>query len=128
MTVTYSWKIKELKIRNEGEFSNTVVQTYWTKTGTDENGNIGNFEGATPFTSISNTANSSTFIPFSELTEPVVIGWIENIVKNNPSYDDHINERIQSQIDELVKPIVNAALPWEPVVNTNTATSNTAAI
>ena len=50
MAITYTWKVTSLKTKNEGSNQNAVVQTYWQKIGTDENGNEAVFSGATPFT------------------------------------------------------------------------------
>ena len=51
MAVTYTWKVTSLKVKDVSEDrTNAIVQTYWTKTGTDEDGNQGVFSGATPFT------------------------------------------------------------------------------
>ena len=68
MTMTYTWKITGLKTRDIIDKPSAVVQTYWTKTGTDENGNQGTFIGATPFT-VDPTDESGPFIPFDQLTE-----------------------------------------------------------
>ncbi len=49
MAIEYTWAVTPLKQKPKGENENAVVQTYWTKTGTDEDGNEGSFSGATPF-------------------------------------------------------------------------------
>ena len=101
-----------MKVRNQDiestTYEKTVVQTFWEKTGTDENGNTGMFAGATPF---QYNPESSTFIPFSELTEEIVIGWIQGVVVGH--YEDHVNEQIQKDIDEKTNPIIESVLPWE---------------
>lgn len=104
MAITYEWKVTGIKVKNEGDFSNVVVQTYWTKTGTDDNGNSGVFNGATPLKLSSNTDN---FIEFSNLTEEDILSWIIPVVDEN-----HVNGRIQLQIDEKTSPVVEASLPW----------------
>ena len=104
----YTWKVTGIKTRNEGEFQSAVVQTYWTKTGTAEDGNEGVFNGATPFTTTT-MPEGSTFVPFAELTEEIVLGWIKAAVV---SYEDHINEQIQKQIDQKKAPVEEPTLPW----------------
>lgn len=104
----YTWKVTGIKTRNEGDYQNAVVQTYWTKTGTDEDGNEGVFNGATPFTTTT-MPEGSTFVPFAELTEEIVLGWIKAAVV---SYEDHINEQIQKQIDQKKAPVEEPTLPW----------------
>jgi hypothetical protein len=101
MAITYTWAITEMQVRNETiegtTYDNTVVQTFWEKTGTDENGNTGMFAGATPF---QYNPESSTFM-----------GWIQAVVG---SYEEHVNEQIQQEIDEKVNPIIDPGLPWAP--------------
>lgn len=110
MTITYTWKITGLKTQNISDNrSNAVVQTYWQKIGTDENGNEGVFSGATPFTLDPND-EFGPFIPFEDLTEENVIDWIKSIVIDE--YENHVNRQIQKQIDEKSNPIIEASLPW----------------
>jgi hypothetical protein len=111
MTITYTWAVTSLKTRNEGTNENAVVQTYWKKTGTDEAGHTGEFSGATPFTTTTMPAGS-TFIPLAELTEAIVLGWIQGVVTG--SYEEHVNGMIAKQIAEKATPITEAALPWAP--------------
>lgn len=113
MAITYTWKITALKTTDVGDKVNAVVQTYWKKIGTDENGNEGVFDGATPFT-VDPSDESGPFIPFEELTEEDVIAWIQTVVVG--SYEQHVNEQIQRQIDAKINPVVDAPLPWAPPV------------
>lgn len=110
MNITYTWKIKNLKVRDENGKPNAVVQTYWEKIGTDEQGNTGVFSGATPFTA-ENVAPEA-FIPFEQLTEEIVLGWIQNVVVG--SYEEHVNDQILKQITEKRNPISDVPLPWAP--------------
>jgi hypothetical protein len=123
MAITYTWTIDKLMIKTEGSFTNSVVQTYWTCAGTDESGNTGTFKGATPFSAIENTG---TFVPYEQLTEETVLGWIQEIVHNDARYSSHINETILNQIAELSTTKVEVQsheLPWADT----TATVMTAA-
>src|SRR6056300_229666 len=106
----YTWEVTGLKTTTDGG----VVQTYWKKIGTDENGNTGTFSGATPFDVDPTDPN---YIPFDNLTEADVLGWIQAVVVDG--YEEHVNGQIQKQIDQQT--IVEAAMPWalpaeEPVV------------
>jgi hypothetical protein len=47
--MNYTWELTNLKRKNTDTIQNIIVQTNWKKIGTDENGNIGSFSGATPF-------------------------------------------------------------------------------
>lgn len=126
MAITYKWEVTGLKTTNVGNTSNVVVQTYWKKTGTDENGNEGVFSGATPF-SVDSMPDGQTFVPFSELTEEMVLNWIKAVVVG--SYADHVDGEIAKQIADKVNPVTDATMPWVPVSNTeptNTVVANTA--
>lgn len=111
MAITYTWKITGLKTRDFEGKPAAIVQTYWQKIGTDENGNEGTFSGATPFT-VDPTDESGPFIPFEQLTEQDVIDWIKTVVVGE--YEKHVNGKIQEQIDLKVNPVVEAQLPWAP--------------
>ena len=111
MTITYTWKITGLKTQDLVNKPSAIVQTYWQKIGTDENGNQGTFSGATPFT-MDPTDEDGPFIAFDQLTEQDVINWIQTIVVG--SYEEHVNGKIQEQIDQKITPIVEATLPWAP--------------
>ena len=111
MAVTYTWTVTDINVRNETiegtTYDNTVVQTFWEKTGTDENGNTGMFAGGTPF---QYNPESSAFIPYEDLTEEIVLGWIQAVVVG--SYEERVNEQIQQEINEKVNPITDPGLPW----------------
>ena len=110
MAVTYTWKIVSLKTKDASDTKpNAVVQTYWEKIGTDENGNTGMFAGATPFT-VDPTDELGPFIPFDQLTEADVLSWVQSVVVGD--YEVHVNERIQKNMEENMNVVVEATLPW----------------
>lgn len=113
MSLTYTWKITGLKkkdqVNTEGEtLPSAIVQTYWECHGTTETGETACFSGATPFTA--ENVPAGEFTPFAKLTEEIVIGWIKNVIENDPSYKRHIDSIILKQISEAT--IENAPLPW----------------
>ena len=103
--MNYTWNIKEMKTIDVNGVTDAVIQIYWEKIGTDENGNTGVFAGATPF-----SVNPQNFIPFEDLTLNIVLGWIQSVVTG--SYEQHVNEKIQKQIDAAN--IKTPSLPWTP--------------
>lgn len=107
MEITYSWKITGLKTTEVAGEANFVFQTYWEKTGTDELGNTGAFHGATPF---KQDPSQSSFVPFEQLTEEQVIGWIQAVVVGE--YEKHVNGQIAKQIEAKRVPIAAPELPW----------------
>jgi hypothetical protein len=117
MGLTYDWKLIGLKKQNSENVDEAIVGTNWKITATDEDGYVGTFTGATPF-SIS-TINTGSFVPYNELTEDIVLGWVKNHVSGSGStnYMAHINEMIQKEIraTKFVSLQVDEAnLPWSP--------------
>ena len=105
--ITYTWKVTGVKtLPTQGPNANPVVQTYWKKIGTLD-GKTGEFTGATPFDASNVPADK--FVPFDQLTEEVVIGWIKSVVTG--SYEKHVNEQIAKA---LAPQAVDAAMPWAP--------------
>jgi hypothetical protein len=109
MAITYTWAVTGMKATTVGTEANYVVQTYWTKTGTDENGNTGVFSGATP---LAPNPEQTDFVPFNQLTQEIVLGWIQPVVTG--SYEEHVNGVIARQIAEKIAPVTQPDLPWAP--------------
>lgn len=109
MAITYTWAVTGMKVTRVADKPNYVVQTYWTKTGTDEDGNTGTFSGATPFAP---NPEQQDFIPYDQLTQDIVIGWIQPIVVG--SYEEHVDGVIAAQIADKRDPVVEEPLPWAP--------------
>lgn len=103
---TFTWTVNQMLTVNtpEPDFVCTVL---WTLTGVD--GQYTAFSnGTSTFTS-----QSSSFIPYSQLTQDQVIGWVqsqlgEDGVQNCEAY-------VQGQIDSMITPPVtpqDQPLPW----------------
>lgn len=116
MAFTYTYKVRNLKVKDEvnaeGEtLTNAVVQTYWDIVGTDEEGNSGQFTGATPFSAA--TVPAGQFTAFEDLDEATVIGWITSVINADAGYKEHIDTQIQKEIDRNVAvEKTGADLPW----------------
>ena len=110
--MNYTWELTNLKRKNTDTIQNIIVQTNWKKIGTDENGNVGSFSGATPFEL--STLDPDNFVSYEDLTEEMVLGWIQSVVIG--SYEEHVNEKIAEQIEAIVSPVVSVAggFPWQP--------------
>jgi hypothetical protein len=113
MTMTYTWKVTGIKVRDEvnangDTLPKAVCQTYWHKAGVDANGNSGIFAGATPFTAANVPADQ--FVPFDQLTEEIVLGWIKSVVVGH--YEEHVNGVIAKQIAD--KSVTDQSMPWAP--------------
>ena len=116
MALTYTWKLTGLKKQDTENFEDLVIGTRWTVTGIDEDGIEGSFQGATPLDIPD--ADEEGYIPYAELTEELVLGWIKSYVSgSNPAtnYWDHINGRIEKQISEkrwVRVDVGESDLPW----------------
>ena len=81
-----------------------VVNVLWTVTGADGQ-YTGSIDGNTTFSS----QQMGTFIPYDQLTEAIVIGWIPE------SQITSAQQCVQGQIDSQITPPVspeNTPLPW----------------
>lgn len=110
-TLTFAWKVTGLKTKKEGSFENAVVQTHWSLKATDSDGHVGEFTGATPFSTAGMTGD---FTQFSELQEETVLDWIKGEVAKSAIYQDHIYESIFKQIDHKKNAFADATMPWAP--------------
>ena len=107
MAITYTWAVTGMKATTVGTEANYVIQTYWTKTGSDGLGHTGVFSGATPLTP---NPDQTDFVPYDQLTQEIVLGWIQPVVTG--SYEEHVNGVIAKQIADKIDPITEPALPW----------------
>ena len=111
MAITYTWKVVGLKKTNTANLSDVVIGTRWEKIGTDENGNVGKFNGATPFSA--STVDPNNFVDWNNLTEETVLSWIKPVVVD--SYEQHVNAVIAKEISRLVNPETETSdMPWNP--------------
>ena len=110
--MNYTWKLTSLKRKDTDVAENIVVQTFWKKIGTDADGNVGEFSGATPFDLSS--VDLDNFVSYEDLTEEMVLGWIQSVVVG--SYEEHVNGKIAEQIEAIVSPVVSVTggFPWQP--------------
>jgi len=111
MAITYTWKVVGLKKTNAANLSDVVVGTRWEKIGTDEDGNEGKFNGATPF-KVSDV-DPNNFVDWNNLTEELVLSWIKPVVVGQ--YEEHVNGVIAKEIARQKNPEVETSdMPWNP--------------
>jgi hypothetical protein len=87
---------------------NYVVNVLWTLTGVDGT-TIASTNGSTQLSS----TQSGTFIPYDQLTEAVVIGWVQTIL--GATGVAAYGAIVQNQINAILNPPVlpaNTPLPW----------------
>lgn len=107
MALTYTWEVTAMKVVQTPECPNYVCQTYWKKTGTDENGISGTFAGATPFAV---DPSQESYTPYDQLTQEIVLSWIQPIVVD--TYAERVDAEIAKQIADKIDPITEPPLPW----------------
>jgi hypothetical protein len=84
-----------------------VVNVMFTVTGVDGL-NTASIDGNIQF---SQEASESGFTPYADLTEEIVIGWINSATDNQANYYANIDGQIASIVNPPVSP-VSTALPW----------------
>jgi hypothetical protein len=96
----YNWTVTNLYTLDEGTETDYVVTALYNVTGIEQSG------GVEYTASLSNSAQfevvqGATFIPYADLTNTIVIGWIENQLG-----EDGVNN-IQACIDGMINSEIN---------------------
>ena len=106
---TYTWKVTALSTMPSppAPINEYVVMANYTVTGT--NGTI-----TVEISSISQftiDTTSPTYVPYAQLTEEIVLGWIQS----EPNLVINTQANLDGQIESIVNPPVspqNTPLPW----------------
>ena len=101
----YSTKITAMYTVNTPD-PDYVVNVLFTVTGVDGT-NTASIDGNIQFTS----EQESTFIPYADLTETIVLGWINEATDNQANYYANIDGQIASMVNPPISP-QNTPLPW----------------
>ena len=104
----FTWLVKTLWTQTiDGEQNYVVIASY------DVTGVDGNYTASLNNTAQFSTASVSPFIPYADLTNDIVIGWIQQELGENGvnSIESCIQGQIDSQINPPVTPQVTP-LPW----------------
>jgi hypothetical protein len=104
---TYTWTIDNMFTVQQPD-PNYVVNVLWTLTGVDDT-TTASVEGNTVFDS----NQSGTFIPYNQLTQAIVIGWVQAALGADGIANFEAN--VQGQINTILNPPVspeNTPLPW----------------
>jgi hypothetical protein len=94
---TFSWNIANLERETDDGYVFTAHYTINAEDGTYTASAYGSLGLERP----------ETLVPFSELTEAIVIGWVQD--KLNV---DEIEAALQAQLDKKHAPTKAAGLPW----------------
>ena len=105
---TFTWAVTALYTETVGTEQDYVVIANYNVEGTD-----GTYSASLSNIARFSTENVESFVPYAELTEPIVIGWIQ--AELGVDGVANIEACIQGQIDSQVNPPVvpqNTPLPW----------------
>ena len=107
MSIVNTWSIVRLDCYPEldGE-TDVVFVCHWTLSATD-----GTYNGGV-YGSVGVTLDAgATFVPYADLTEAQVIGWVQDALgaEQVASYEANVAQQINDQIDP---PVVTPPLPW----------------
>lgn len=105
----YTWKVTNLFTETIDGKEDYVVTALYDVTGVD-----GDYSASLSNTAQFSTEDVTTFIPYADLTEEIVIAWIKESLGENGIIS--IEACIQGQIDSQINPPqvpVNTPLPWE---------------
>ena len=105
----YTWTITNLYTQTIEGNSDYVVTAIYDVVGVDKKYTASLTSNVASFS----TADVTVFIPYEDLTEAIVIGWIKESLGENGIIS--IEACIQGQIDSQINPPVspeNTPLPW----------------
>jgi len=106
--INYTWKIKNLWTKTiDGQQDYVVIAAY------DVTGVDGEFTSSLSNTAQFSTASVTSFVPYADLTEEIVLGWIQSELGENGvlSITACIEGQIESQKNPPVSPEITP-LPW----------------
>lgn len=107
MATNFTWTVDAMYTLQTPD-PNYVVNAIWTLTGVD-----GEFTASIGGNTVFDSNQSSTFIPYNELTQDTVIGWVQaNLGEQGiANYEANVNGQIASKQNPPVSP-ENTPLPW----------------
>lgn len=108
MSNIYTWIIDQLECYPTLESNNDVVfRVNWRRQASDNDGHTSEIVGSQPIM----LDPEEPFVPYADLTETQVIGWLENAIgaENLAKQEAALDERILAQINP---PVVSPPLPW----------------
>lgn len=96
---TFNWKVLSLYTETIAGEQNYVVIANYEVVGVD-----GQYTSSINDSARFSTANVDNFIPYEDLTNTIVIGWIQGIL--GPDGVANYEQSIQGQIDQQITPPV----------------------
>ena len=108
MATNFTWTVDAMFTVQQPD-PNYVVNVLWTLTGVDGE-NTASIGGNTVFSS---AEQPESFTPYDQLTQAIVIGWVQDALGADgiANYEANVNGQIESQKNPPVSP-ENTPLPW----------------
>jgi hypothetical protein len=103
----YTWTINRMYTLQQPD-PDYVVNVLWTLTGVD-----GTTTASIPGNTTFDSNQAGTFIPYDQLTEAIVVGWVQASLGEIGVANSEAC--VQGQIDSILNPPVspeNTPLPW----------------
>jgi hypothetical protein len=94
----YTWTIAQMERKTSDGF---VVTVHYRVTAVD-----GDYTAST-YGTVGYTQESETFIPFADLTEATVVGWVKDSLG-----EETVQEALASQIEAQKFPTQISGMPW----------------
>jgi hypothetical protein len=94
----YTWTIAQMERKTSDDF---VVTVHYRVTAVD-----GDYTAST-YGTVGYTQESETFIPFADLTEATVVGWVKDSLG-----EETVQEALASQIEAQKFPTQISGMPW----------------
>ena len=110
--VTITWKIANLERIVSNGF---IIVAHWI-CNASENGYSTELYGSEIF---EYDPNQADFIPYEQLTESIVVGWVHTRLGSNVAV---IESTVTDSLDKLVNPVVLSGLPWASQIDTRSFT------
>jgi hypothetical protein len=96
---TYLWTINQMERLTSDGF---VVTVHYNVSATDDT-----YQASTYGTTSYTQTPGETYIPYEDLTQEVVVGWVQEALGK-----DTVEASLQGQIDALKNPVQESGLPW----------------
>ena len=95
----YLWTIQQMDRLTADGF---VVTVHYNVSATD-----GTYSASTYGTVGYTQQPGETYIPYQDLTQDIVVGWVQNALGK-----DTVEASLQGQIDAQINPVQESGLPW----------------
>jgi len=104
---TLSWKVDNIEVKPvEGELTDVVYTVYWRLYAEESGTTVSNYGSV-----LIPLAEEGEFIPFEELDEATVIGWVHSVM--GPATVQSIETSTLAELQAILSPeLVNKPVPW----------------